>query len=146
MNLSPNFTLEEFTRSQTAARKGIDNLPADLHIIRAMEELCLNVLEPLREMLNRQIHINSGYRCPKLNEAVGGRPNSQHTKGEAADIIVTGVPVADVMRVIVGSTLPYDEAIIEFSEWVHVSYSDRHRKQALIARLVDGTTQYLPYA
>ena len=84
--LSKNFTLEEFIRSSTAESMGIDNVPKDEEVIENMKALCLKVLQPLRDYVGAPVHINSGYRCPELNEAVGGVKNSQHCRGEACDI------------------------------------------------------------
>ena len=85
MRLTPHFTLSEFTKSQTAERKGIDNTPEPIHI-KCMETLCLNVLEPIREHFGKPMTINSGYRSVDLCEAIGSKATSQHAKGEAADI------------------------------------------------------------
>lgn len=85
--LTPHFRLSEFSRSQTADSHGIDNsVPEEL--IPSLRNLCEQVLEPLREHFNKPVVISSGYRCPKLNRLVGGVSNSQHQKGEAADIVL----------------------------------------------------------
>ena len=87
MKLSEHFDLNEFTRSATADRLHIDNsIPEEF--IPNLKNLCQQVLEPLREHFGIPVIISSGYRCPALNRAVGGVPNSQHLKGEAADIIL----------------------------------------------------------
>ena len=87
MKLTEHFDLSEFTRSATADRLHIDNtIPEEL--IPNLKNLCERVLEPLREHFGIPVVISSGYRCPQLNKAVGGVPNSQHLKGEAADIIL----------------------------------------------------------
>ena len=86
MKLTEHFELSEFTRSATADKLHIDNtIPEEL--IPNLKNLCEQVLEPLREHFGISVVISSGYRCPQLNKAVGGVPNSQHQKGEAADII-----------------------------------------------------------
>ena len=84
--LSKNFALEEFIRSRTAERMGIDNVPKDEEVINNLRNLCLEILQPLRDYVGAPVHINSGYRCKALNEAVGGVKNSQHCLGEACDI------------------------------------------------------------
>ena len=85
MRLSEHFTLQEFERSRKAQELGIDNhVPARL--IPALEQLCQQVLEPLRIYAEEPVVISSGYRCPRLNRLVGGALLSQHVKGEAADI------------------------------------------------------------
>ena len=79
------FTIEELTRSTTARQRGIDNTPSQ-QVIDNLTALVNNVLDPLRQAWGKPIHVNSGYRCPALNKAVGGVPHSQHMLGEAADI------------------------------------------------------------
>ena len=83
--LTKHFTLEEFSHSSTAKARGIDNtVPKQL--VPALRNLCERVLEPLRERVKEPVIISSGYRCPALNKAVGGKNTSQHMKGEACDI------------------------------------------------------------
>ena len=88
MRLSPNFTLSEFTKSQTALRQGIDNTPNEEHLVAA-QALFLMVVQPVRDNFGVTV-INSGYRGPALNEAVGGSSKSQHCTGEAVDIECPG--------------------------------------------------------
>ena len=147
MKLSPNFTLQEFTKSQTALRMGIDNTPEEDHLVAA-QSLFLMVVQPVRDHFGPTV-INSGYRGPKLNEAVGGSSKSQHCKGEAVDIEVPGVPNATVAEWI-RDNLDFDQLILEFytpgipdSGWVHVSYKhDENRKSVLTAMKEDGKTVY----
>lgn len=130
MNLSSNFSLEELTTSQTAARKGLNNSPSP-EVLKSLQELAI-FLEQLRTLLNKPIKINSGYRSPEVNKAIGGSSNSQHCKGQAADIIVPGMTPDQVVQAIIKSSLPYDQVIREFDSWTHVSISSKPRKQALI--------------
>ena len=148
MRLSKNFTLQEFTKSQTALRMGIDNTPEGEHL-EAAKALFENVVQPIREHFGPTV-INSGYRGPALNEAVGGSSKSQHCKGEAADIECPGVPNADIAQWIVDN-LDFDQVILEFytpgipdSGWVHVSYKAEgdNRKSILTAMKEDGKTVY----
>lgn len=148
MKLSKNFTLAEFTKSQTAERKGIDNTPEGEHL-EAAKELFENVVQPVRDVFGPTV-INSGYRSPELNEAVGGSSRSQHCKGEAADIEVPGTPNVEVAEW-VRDNLDFDQLILEFytpgipdSGWVHVSYKadGSNRKECLTASRIDGKTQY----
>lgn len=127
------FTLDEFCQSQTAVRKGIDNRP-DKAAADCLEALVDNILHPLRIQFGAPILISSGYRSPKLNKAVGGSATSQHCFGQAADIHVHGVKDIVVARWI-EDNLPFDQLILEFPPegWVHVSYSERHRRQTLTA-------------
>ena len=136
MRLSKNFTLQEFTKSQTALRLGIDNDPSPEHL-DAARLLFDTVVQRVRDHFGPTV-INSGYSGPELNEAVGGSSKSQHCKGEAVDIEVPGVPNATVAKWI-RDNLEFDQLILEFytpgipdSGWVHVSYSNgSNRKQVL---------------
>ena len=85
MQLSRNFTLAEMTRSQTATSRGINNTPNDVQI-NNLRHLCEQVLQPARDITGRSVTVNSGYRSPALNAAVGGSSTSQHMQGEAADV------------------------------------------------------------
>lgn len=146
MNLSPHFTLAEFVRSPTAARRGIDNAPSPA-IVAALTGLCVHVLEPLREdFAERPVSITSGYRSPALNRAIGGSATSRHCFGEAADFTIPGVRNLDVAQWI-QRTLPFDQLIYEFGEagWIHVSWRPANRRhQELTARRVGGRVKYLP--
>src|SRR5210317_2487738 len=99
MKLSKKFSMAEFTKSQTAERKGIDNTPQGDHLDAAIA-LFENVVQPVRDHFGPTV-LNSGYRSPALNDAVGGSSKSQHCKGEAADIECPGTPNADVANWIV---------------------------------------------
>ncbi len=133
MQLSPHFSLEEFCVSQTAARLGLSNDPP-LEVVSNLKRTAIG-LERVRVLLNANaIHINSGYRSPKVNAAVGSKPTSQHVTGQAADIICPtfGTPER-VMEVIVNSAVDYDQIILEFGSWVHISFTNgKPRQQALI--------------
>lgn len=132
MQLSPHFTLDEMTVSQEAARRGIDNT-APLPIVKALMKTAQG-LEAVRVRLGcAPVYISSGYRCPELNAAIGGSKSSQHMRGEAADFICPrfgGPPeVAAALR---DSGIEYDQLILEFNRWVHISFADNPRRQALI--------------
>ena len=128
MNLSAHFTLEEMVASSTAKAKKIDNTPTQ-EVINNLKELCVNVLEPLRVALGKPISVTSGFRCAKLNKAIGGASNSQHQTGQAADIQVKGMTpkqVCDKIDELVrkGIIKGYDQLIEEYGAtgWCHVSY------------------------
>lgn len=143
--LSPHFALSEFTTSQEAVREGRSIVVTrDDLIFAALESLCTNILEPVREHFGR-VHISSGYRPEWLNEKIGGAPGSQHCNGEAADIIVPGVPVYEVFSWIRNSALPFDQLIWEFDAWTHVSFTTAQtaRHSVLTATKVDGKTIYV---
>ena len=132
MNLTNHFTLNEFIISETAVRKGIDNTPSETVIIN-LKELCSNLLEPIREKLNAPIHVSSGYRCKKLNTAIGGAKNSQHIEGKAADITTKELTVEELFQ-FVCDNFDFDQCIQEFDSWVHVSWNgDKNRNQKLRA-------------
>ena len=147
VRLSQNFTLQEYIKSQTATRKGLDNTPNNDHLEKA-KILFENVVQKVRDNFGVTV-INSGYRGPALNEAVGGSSKSQHCKGEAVDIECPGTPNYDVAKWI-EDNLDFDQLILEFytpgipdSGWVHVSYkSDGNRKSVLTAMKEDGKTVY----
>ncbi len=130
--MSKYFSILEFTRSSTAAVRGIDNTPP-LAVTGRLQRLIDDLLDPVRERWGRPITVNSGYRCPELNKAVGGVPTSQHCKGEAADI-TAGSPEKnrELFEMIRISGLQFDQLIDEshFS-WVHISYSTSNRRQVL---------------
>lgn len=142
MQLTKHFALDEFTRSQTAARKGIDNTPPP-EVVERLTALCTHVLEPIREHFQRPVRVSSGYRSSKLNKAIGGSTTSQHCKGEAADFTVPGVANLELANWI-HRNLDYDQLIYEFGEWVHVSWTPDYRNQELTAKRVGGRTKYLP--
>jgi uncharacterized protein YcbK (DUF882 family) len=145
MKLSENFSLEELTASETAARKGIDNTPSE-DVINNLKRLAA-ALQEVRALLNhRAILISSGYRSPELNQAVGGSATSDHCKGLAADFICPsyGTP-NDIVRAIAASGLSFKQVIREFDKWVHLSIPEEGqepRKQALIIDR-EGTRAYV---
>lgn len=116
------FTIEEMCRSAKAEAMRIDNTPPR-DAVMALETLVECVLDPLREAYGNPIIVNSGYRCELLNEAVGGRRNSQHKKGEAADITVGSKEGNKWLFNYIRDHLDYDQLIDEYDySWVHVSY------------------------
>ena len=149
MNLSANFTLKELTKSDTATRLGLDNTPDD-EALENLKTLCEMVLQPVREHYGKSVTVNSAYRSPESNAAVGGSKPSDHCKGMAADIEIVGVANADLAQWIMDN-LEYTQLILEFytpgipdSGWVHVSYDPNNlKKQELTATKVAGKTTYL---
>ena len=147
VRLSKNFTLQEFTKSQTAERRGIDNTPVEGHLENA-KALFENVVQPVRDNFGVTV-INSGYRSGDLNYAIGGSNTSQHCKGQAVDIECPGTSNYDVAKWI-EENLDFDQLILEFytpgipdSGWVHVSYkSEDNRKGVLTAMKENGKTVY----
>lgn len=147
--LSDHFWLSEFTRSQTASRKGIDNTPGTTEV-KNLIALCQAVLQPLRVALGYAIFISSGYRSPFLNAAIGGSQGSQHMYGEAADLDhpYRNKEIFDYIK----NYLNFDQLIWEFGnkerpDWVHVSFrKGRNRGQVLRAfRDDNGRVKYEPF-
>lgn len=129
--LSPHFTLEEMTRSQIAARLGVDNQPGPAELA-ALKRTCMG-LEAVRVRLGgAPILITSGFRCLPVNRALGSKDTSQHPKGEAVDFVAPrfGTP-RQVVDAVADSDVPYDQLIWEFARWVHISFSDNPRRQVL---------------
>jgi hypothetical protein len=149
MNLTKNFTLSEMTKSETALRHNIYNTP-DQTAIKSMLTLAVKVLQPVRDHYGKGVRVNSGYRSPDVNAKVGGSKTSDHCKGQAADIEISGVPNAELAEWI-KDNLSYTQLILEFytkgvpdSGWVHVSYDPANlKKQDLTAVKQAGKTVYL---
>lgn len=129
------FTIEELIKSSTARRKGIPNLPngeQKENLIALVD----NVLDPLRKLWGKPIIVTSGFRCAKLNRAVGGVAKSQHMKGQAADIRTVENTTMENKRlfdVAMRSGLPFDQLIDEYGyNWIHISFNTKgNRKQVL---------------
>lgn len=126
------FTIKELSKSSTALSKNIDNSPSP-DIVKNLTLLVDNILDPLREKYGKPIMVNGAYRCSELNKAVGGSKTSQHMTGQAADITV-GSPDNNkkLFNLMIEMNLPFDQLIDEKNfRWIHVSYSNKHRKQIL---------------
>jgi len=150
MKLTENFTLSEMTKSETALRHGLDNTPGNTEIAN-LKRLAENVLQPIRNNYKRGVKVNSGYRAPNVNAAVGGSKTSDHCRGQAADIEIPGVANAELAEWI-AKNLKFTQLILEFytpgvpdSGWVHVSYDPTNLKgQVMTAMREDGKTVYKP--
>ena len=132
-----HFTLRELTKSDTAIRKGIKNIPnkqEEQNLIALVD----NILDPLREAYKNPIIVTSGFRCEELNRLVGGSKNSHHRTGQAADIrTIADTPEENkkLSDLIIKLDLPFDQLIDEYNfDWVHVSYTPKNRKQILKIR------------
>ena len=155
MVLSKNFTLNEFTKSVSAIRNGIENSPTSEHI-RNIQLLVKYVLQPLREALGSPIRITSGYRSENLNKAIRGShkiikgkyvATSQHCKGQASDIQFRVDGVMDnkvIWDKVIELGLPFDQMINEFEySWIHISYNEEHNRKSLLeAYKENGRTKY----
>jgi hypothetical protein len=161
MQLSKNLALSEVTRSETAKRRGISNMPTEEHI-ENFKKLAENVFQPIRDHFGVPIRISSGYRSEALNKAIGGAgkmvngkyvPSSQHCTGEAIDIDMDGTSITNKQVFdYIKEHLQFDQLIWEFGtdsnpDWVHVSYEStgKQRKQVLKAVKKGSATSYLPY-
>lgn len=136
IRLTEHFYLHEFTRSQTAERHGINNMPTAEHL-KNIVALCEDVLEPMRAHFGAVVLVSSGYRSRKVNRKVGGSKTSQHCFGEAADFTVVGKTVDEVFNWLAfESGIEYNQVIHEFGSWVHVGYrrGGPNKRQALLAR------------
>ena len=153
--LTANFTLEELIVSPTAKRLGLSNVPSPEHIAN-MKYVCEKILEPVRAHFGKPVQINSSYRSPLVNKAVGGSKTSQHSNGEAVDFEIPGIPNKQLADW-VADNLEFDQVILEFynakdganSGWVHASIkrNGANRKQRLIAsKSKSGGTTYTPVA
>ena len=149
MKLTPNFSLQELTKSDTAIRRGIDNEP-NADQIDKLKRLCEKILQPVRDHFGR-VKVTSGYRSPELCVAIGSSLNSQHAKAEAVDFECVGVDNAEVADW-VNKNLETDQLILEFytpgepnSGWIHASWIEgTPRASFLHAFRKDGKTQYKP--
>jgi hypothetical protein len=133
--MTPHFTLDELTASETAERNGWDNTPNEQEL--ANLQRLAEFLEDVKEALGgKPIMVNSAFRSKQVNDAVGSKDSSQHRVGCAVDIRVPGLTPDQVVRAIIASGLPYDQVIREFDRWTHVSVPNTPeaapRKQALI--------------
>lgn len=152
IQLTKHFKLSEFIRSATASAKKIDNTPS-LEAVSNLQQLCIHVLEPLREYANSisphpkgesvGVSISSGYRSPTLNKAVGGATTSQHMTGEAADIHIPDEATGKRWFVWLMDNVPFHQLIWEKStpssthHWIHVAFKrNGHNAQQVIENLV----------
>lgn len=133
MMLSEHFSLAEFTISQTAARKGLDNTPGP-GIIENLKTAAAK-MERVRALLGKPIIVNSAYRSPAVNKAIGGVSTSAHCMGYAVDFICPafGSPL-EVAKAIAHAGLNFDQLIEEMGQWVHISVDPRMRRQVLTMR------------
>lgn len=129
MQLTPHFTLEEFTLSSTALAHGIDNTPLPVHLEHL--KILAERMEEVRALFNQVIEITSGYRNPQVNALVGGVPNSAHALGFAADFHVHGFTDLEAAKRIRDSALKFDQLILEKNRCVHLSVDPQARRQVL---------------
>lgn len=138
--LSPHFSYDELTTSQTAIQRNIRNSPNKKELAN-LRRLCRTVLEPFRALVG-PLHVSSGFRSEALNRITGGVPNSQHRLGQAADILPIKTELKAAYLKLVDSKIPFDQAIYEFGRWIHVSWATKPRGQRLVAVKQQGKTKY----
>lgn len=134
--LSPNFSLDELTFSQTAARNNIDNVPTG----QALTNLTNTAMqmELVRKLLGKPISVNSGYRSAALNKILkGSSKTSQHMVGEAVDFTcrLFGTP-RQIVEKIKCSNISFDQLIFEFESWVHISFTNKAPRKQILT--IDG--------
>ncbi|MGN1234024.1 MAG: D-Ala-D-Ala carboxypeptidase family metallohydrolase, partial [Candidatus Cryptobacteroides sp.] len=128
-SISENFEWSEFQHSSKAEELGIDNSIPDESIASQVRSLVVTVLQPLRTALGKPLHINSGYRCPALNKALKGAKNSQHTKGQAADV-ASDNPF-DLAELVLQKKLPFDQMIL-YNTFVHISHNQPGLQRGMV--------------
>lgn len=146
MKLSKNFTLAELENSAYATRNDLDNrIPESL--LPLVQALVTNVLQPVRDLLKEPVIVSSGYRSYQVNKGVGGSPRSQHMRAEAADLVPVRMSVPAAFKKIAASDIPFDQLILEFGRWIHISHRKEgpQRRQVLIAKRENGRTVYEPF-
>jgi hypothetical protein len=147
--ISKHISYKEGVYSNTAIRKGIDNTPNEEQL-ENMKLIANKVFQPLRKHVNGPIKINSFFRSPELNKAIGGSTTSQHCKGQAMDIDDTFGHASNAeMYHWIKDNLDFDQMIWEFGnddnpDWVHISYvsEDKNRNRCLLAYKENKKTKY----
>ena len=140
MWLTPNFSLEQLIYSETAERERIDNTPA-AEIVDNLRRLA-HGLEQVRMLTGYPLEISSAYRCPELNSRIGGAIASQHTRGQAADFTCAEFgPPMEIIKAIRSSDIEFDQCILEYAKWVHISFTAAPRGKLLT--IYDAKEGYL---
>lgn len=136
--LSPNFSLEELTFSETAVRKGVDNTPPPQIVARLTD--VARRLEEVRAILGVPLRISSGYRCSALNKLIGGSKTSAHMEGYAVDFQCSIKPI-DVCKKLITAGIHFDQLIQE-GTWTHISFDPKMRGMTMTAHFTDGVASY----
>ena len=135
MQLSPNFTLEELTRSDAAARNGWDNTPNETEI-ENLKRLATLLQDVKAAVDGKAVMINSGFRSKPVNDAVGSKDTSQHRLGCAAGLRVPGMKPREVVEACIAAQVPFDQIILEFDSWTHISVPNAPGMQARGQKLI----------
>lgn len=144
MNLSENFTLEELTRSEAAARNGWDNTPNEAEI-ENLKRLAALLQQVKTAVGGKPVMVNSGFRSKLVNDSVGSKDTSQHRLGCAADIRVPGMTPRQVVEACIAASVPFDQIILEFDSWTHISVPNSPKTPPRGQRLIidrQGTREY----
>jgi len=120
VNLTANFSLEELTHSDTAARNGWDNTPNEAEI-ENLKRLAMLLQQVKTAVGGKAVMINSGFRSKQVNDSVGSKDTSQHRLGCAADLRVPGMKPREVVEACIAANVPFDQIILEFDSWTHIS-------------------------
>jgi len=143
MQLSPNFSLAEMTKTQV---RGVNNKPTAAQTKRLVL-VCENILESVRKHYRKPVVVNSGYRCLEVNRAIGSKDTSQHVQAQAVDFEVPGISNYD-LAVFCRDNLDYDQLILEHhdrkipdSGWVHCSYTGKNHRKSVLTINKNGTTK-----
>ena len=133
MRLSKYFTYNEMTDSDYAKRHKLDNTPNSVELDRLKQTA--QSMDNVRILLNVPVIVKSGFRSLLVNRGVGSSDNSQHRRGEAVDFVAHKLTPRQIVEMIIESNIQYDQLILEYDSWVHISFSARNRRQVLI---IDG--------
>jgi zinc D-Ala-D-Ala carboxypeptidase len=145
MQLSPNFSLEELTRSEAAARNGWDNSPNEVEI-ENLKRLAALLQDVKAAVGGKPVLINSAYRSQQVNDAVGSKDSSQHRLGCAADLRVPGMTPRQVVEACIKAKVPFDQIILEFDAWTHISVPNTPDAAPRGSKLIidrQGTRQFV---
>ena len=145
MQLSPNFSLEELTRSEAAARNGWDNSPNEAEI-ENLKRLAALLQDVKAAVGGKPVLINSAYRSKQVNDAVGSKDSSQHRIGCAADLRVPGMTPRQVVEACIAAQVPFDQIILEFDAWTHISVPNTPDAAPRGSKLIidrQGTRQFV---
>ena len=143
--LSANFSLEELTRSEAAARNGWDNTP-NAQEIENLKRLAALLQQVKTAVGGKPVMINSGFRSKQVNDSVGSKDTSQHRLGCAADIRVPGMKPREVVEACIAAGVPFDQIILEFDSWTHVSVPNTPEFKPRNSRLIIDKQGTRPFA
>jgi len=143
--LTANFSLEELTRSEAADRNGWDNTP-NVQEIENLKRLAALLQQVKTAVGGKPVMINSGFRSKQVNDSVGSKDTSQHRLGCAADIRVPGMKPREVVEACIAAGVPFDQIILEFDSWTHVSVPNTPEFKPRNSRLIIDKQGTRPFA